>query len=125
MTLAPGLAASVELEVGPDDTAIALRSGSVAVLGTPRVVALCEEATCRAVAGELEDGTTTVGMRVQLDHLAPTSVGSTVKAEATLEKVEGRRLTFAVSVSDGAGLVAAGRVTRALVDTATFLDKAR
>lgn len=125
MTLAPGLAATVELEVGPDDTAVALGSGSVAVLGTPRVVALCEEATCRAVAGELDDGTTTVGMRVQLDHLAPTSVGSTVKAEATLEKVEGRRLTFAVSVSDGAGLVAAGRVTRALVDTATFLDKAR
>ena len=48
-------------------------------------------------------------MRVQLDHLAPTPVGHTVTAEATLEKVKGRRLTFTVSVNDERGLVAVGR----------------
>ena len=57
-------------------------------------------------------------MRVQLDHLAPTGVGATVAAEATLEKVEGRRLTFTVSVNDECGLVAAGKVTRVVVDRA-------
>lgn len=105
------------------DTAIAWRSGDVAVLATPRLIALCEEATVEAVAGVLPDGWTTVGMRVQLDHLAPTAVGDSVTAEATLEKVEGRRLTFTVSATDDRGLVAAGKVTRVMVELAHFLSK--
>jgi predicted thioesterase len=111
--------------VGPDDTALALRSGDVEVLGTPRLIALMEEAALGAVSGHLPKGHTTVAMRVQVDHLAPTNVGSSVAAEATLEKVEGRRLTFTVSVSDDCGLVAAGKVTRVLVDTERFLERAR
>lgn len=124
MPLQVGANAEVELTVADDDTALNLGSGDVMVLGTPRVVALCEEASCLAVAASLEPGTTTVGMRVQLDHLAPVKVGSTVTAEACLEKIEGRRLTFTVSVNDARGLVAAGKVTRAVVDRRLFLDKA-
>ncbi|MGQ0434841.1 MAG: thioesterase family protein [Microthrixaceae bacterium] len=125
MPLMPGLHSSVKLMVAEADTAIALHSGDVPVLGTPRVIALCEEAAILALADLLPAGQTTVGMRVQVDHLAPTHVGSSVAAEATLERVEGRRLTFTVSVSDHCGLVAAGKVTRVIVDTAQFLDKAR
>jgi len=110
--------------VADGDTALALRSGDVEVLATPRVVGLAEEASVQAVEGELAEGTTTVGYRVQLDHLAPTAVGGKVQAEATLESVESRRLTFRVSVSDGRGLVAAGRITRVVVERARFLDKA-
>lgn len=125
MTLSPGLHASAKLVVSDADTAIAHHSGEVSVLSTPRLIALCEEAALHAVAGDIPAGHTTVGMRVQIDHLAPTKVGSAVAAEATLEKVEGRRLTFTVSVSDHGGLVAAGRVTRVVVDTKHFLEKAR
>lgn len=125
MPLWPGLHSSVKLMVAEADTAIALHSGDVPVLGTPRVIALCEEAAILALSDLLPAGQTTVGMRVQVDHLAPTHVGSSVAAEATLERVEGRRLTFTVSVSDHCGLVAAGKVTRVIVDTAQFLDKAR
>ena len=64
-------------------------------------------------------------MRVQLDHLIPVAVGVTVRAEATLERVEGRRLTFTVSVNDERGLVAAGKVTRVVVNRERFLDKAQ
>ena len=64
-------------------------------------------------------------MRVQLDHLRPNGVGSTVVAEATLEKVEGRRLIFMVTVNDARGLVAAGKVTRVIVEAERFLDKAQ
>jgi predicted thioesterase len=120
-----GLSAEIELEVTADDTAVALGSGSVAVLGTPRIVALCEEATCLAVAAQLGPGETTVGLRVELAHLAPIAVGSKVTAEATLDKMEGRRLIFTVSVNDASGLVAAGKVTRATVDVKGFLEKAR
>ena len=117
--------AAVELTVGEQDTAIAWRSGDVPVLATPRLVALCEEAACAAVAGKLQPGETTVGMRVQLDHLVPVLVGSTVRAVAALERVEGRRLIFATTVSDASGLVAAGKVTRVVVDGDRFLDRAR
>ncbi|MDE3086024.1 MAG: thioesterase, partial [Acidobacteriota bacterium] len=75
--------------------------------------------------GALPAAKTTVGVRVQLDHLAPVKVGRVVTAEATLERVEGRRLVFTVSVSDDAGLVAAGRMTRVVVETESFLAKAR
>lgn len=125
MPLNPGLHGSAKLVVGESDTALAMKSGEVEVLGTPRLIALMEEASVAAVAELLPIGQTSVGMRVQVDHLAPTNIGSSVAAEATLEKVEGRRLTFTVSVSDHCGLVAAGKVTRVIVETVHFLDKAR
>ncbi|MCZ7528089.1 MAG: thioesterase [Acidimicrobiia bacterium] len=106
------------------DTALAVGSGDVPVLATPRVVALAEQASVAAVEGQLEPGTTTVGYRVQLDHLAPTPVGGVVEAEAHLATIEGRRLTFRVSVNDGNGLVAAGRITRVVVERGRFLEKA-
>jgi fluoroacetyl-CoA thioesterase len=121
--LEPGSSASVDLTVGEDDTAIAHRSGSVPALATPRVISLSEEACILVIEGKLENGATTVGQRVQIDHLQPTAVGNRVTAEATLEAVQGRRLTFTVSVHDDRGLVAAGRVTRVVVDAERFLDK--
>jgi fluoroacetyl-CoA thioesterase len=124
MSLRPGLAAAVELVVSEGDTALALRTGDVPVLATPRVVTLAEEASVMAIEGELAEGSTSVGYRVQLDHLAPTAVGGKVRAEATLESIEGRRLTFRVSVNDGHGLVAAGRITRVIVERSRFIEKA-
>jgi len=101
----PGARAEVKLTVGDDDTAVAFGSGDVPVLATPRVVALCEEASVAAVDGHLPAGQTTVGMRIQLDHLQPNAVGSTV------------------AVRDHRGLVACGKVTRVMVDGERFLDK--
>ncbi len=124
MPLEPGLWADVDLVVTDADTAIAFGSGNVAVLATPRVVALVEEASIKAIDGRLPDGYTSVGMRVQLDHLQPNAVGSKVTGEATLERVEGKRLTFTVAVNDSRGLVAAGRVTRIVVEIEPFLHKA-
>lgn len=124
MPVEPGLTAQIQLVVSGDDTAIALRSGDVEVLATPRVVALCEEATVAALRGSLDSGQTTVGHTVQLDHVAPTRIGGEVRAEATLQKVSGRRLTFTVSVTDARGLVAAGIITRVVVDIDRFLETA-
>jgi len=118
-----GLRGIATMVVGDADTSIAMGSGEVAVLATPRIVALCEEATCAALVGRLGPGMTSVGMRVQLDHLHPTAVGQAVEAEAILDKIEGRRLVFTVSASDAKGLVAAGKVTRVVVDIDKFLSK--
>lgn len=123
-SVGPGLCGRARLAVAQADTAVAHGSGDVPVLATPRVVGLCEEAALDALGTALGPGSTSVGMRVQIDHLAPTGVGGEVTAEATLEKVEGRRLTFTVAVRDRGGLVAAGRVTRVVVDREAFLAKA-
>jgi predicted thioesterase len=123
-SIRPGLTGSATLDVVADDTAEAFGSGDVPVLGTPRVVALVEQASIAALGSALAATQTSVGMRVQIDHLAPTAVGGAVTADATLEKIEGRRLTFTVSVSDRCGLVAAGRVTRVVVERERFLSKA-
>jgi fluoroacetyl-CoA thioesterase len=122
---ATGLCAEVALLVTDADTAIALRSGEVAVLGTPRVVALCEEAAVAALAGHLAKGETSVGTRIELAHLAPILVGTTVRAAATLEKAEGKRLVFNVVVNDDCGLVAAGKITRVIVQEGQFMERAR
>lgn len=125
MPVRPGLSASIELTVQDCDTAIAFRTGVVPVLATPRVVALVEEAAVAAVHPAIEGDLSTVGVRVQIEHISPTPVGAVVTAEANLEKVEGRRLIFHVAARDERGLVAAGKVTRVLVDVERFLDKTR
>lgn len=117
--------AAVDLVVTEADTAPSMHSGDVPVLATPRLVALCEEATISALAAKLGRGMTSVGSSVELSHLAPVRVGSEVRATATLERSEGRRVVFAVSVTDRCGLVAAGRVTRVVVDRVGFMAKAR
>jgi fluoroacetyl-CoA thioesterase len=120
----PGLSAEVQLKVTDADTAQALGSGDVPVLGTPRVVAIAEAATVMATARHLPAGTTTVGVRVELDHRSPTPVGRTVVAAARLASVQGRRLVFEVTVHDEDLLVADGRVERILVDRHRFVEKA-
>ncbi|MDG4811295.1 hotdog domain-containing protein [Micromonospora sp. WMMD1120] len=121
---APGLTAQVELTVTDADTAQAVGSGDVPVLGTPRVLALAEAATVAATATGMPPGSTTVGTRVDLEHLAPTVVGRTVRAQALLATVDGRRLSFEVTVSDGDQTVARGRVDRIMVDRQRFVERA-
>ena len=125
MGIASGLTASVTLKVEERDTAIAVGSGDVPVLATPRLVTLVEQASLAALGGNLGPDETSVGYEVQLAHLSPTPVGSEVTAEATLESVEGRRLTFRVAVTDARGLVAAGRLTRVIVVRDRFIERAQ
>ena len=123
MPISPGLRAEVETTVSEADTAEALGSGDVPVLATPRLVAWCESASIAALGDALDAGRTTVGMRVQFEHIAPSAVGAVIRTESVLERIEGRRLTFTVSVREEGQLVAAGKITRAVVDRDEFLAK--
>ncbi len=123
MPLQPGLSARLSLKVGPPDLATSLGSGVIEVLGTPRVVALCEQATVAATEGHLGSGQVSVGTRVELDHLRATAEGATVWARAELVAVEGRRLEFEVSATEGSDLIASGRIIRAVVHREKFLDR--
>ena len=123
VNVAIGLKGEARLVVGEADTARALGSGDVEVLGTPKLVALFEEATVEALTGVLEPGQSSVGMRLQIDHLQPTPVGAEIVVEANLEKIEGRRITFTVTATDSGGLAGAGKVTRVIVDVDRFMTK--
>ncbi|MBB2941453.1 putative thioesterase [Actinoplanes lutulentus] len=118
---APGLNARVELTVTDADTAQSIGSGDVPVLGTPRLLALAEAATVAATARQIPGGVTTVGSRAEIEHRAPTPVGRTVAATATLTKVDGRTLVFDVTVRDRGAVVAEVRVERILVERQRFI----
>jgi fluoroacetyl-CoA thioesterase len=120
-----GICGQVSHVVSESDTAAALGTSDVAVLASPRLIQLCEQATVVALEPRVESGRTTVVLRIEFTHVAPIAVGSRVVATATLERRDGRRLIFNTTVTDACGLVAAGKVTRVVVDTASFLEKAR
>jgi fluoroacetyl-CoA thioesterase len=122
MSVPVGATGSVSVVVGEADLAIAVGSGDVPVLATPRVIALCEAATCRAVAPHLPDGSTTVGVRVEIEHLRATPVSGRVTATAEVVEVDGRRHTFAVQAIDEQGEIARGVVVRVLVDRDRFMS---
>ena len=124
MDLHPGLSARVELTVTDADTAQAVGSGDVPVLGTPRLIALAEAATVAATAARLDPGSTTVGTRIEFEHQAATAVGRRVTVLATLAKIDGRRLVFDIVVREGEEQVAEGRVERVIVDRQRFVTKA-
>ena len=120
-----GRSATQQFTVTEDDTARALGSGSLPVLGTPRLLAWCEAATCAALAEGLEPDQTSVGTRVTLEHLAASPVGAQVEVQADLGYVDGRLVRFTVAashVADGK-VVATGEVTRVVVDAERFLAR--
>jgi predicted thioesterase len=106
------------------DTAVALGSGDVPVLGTPRLIAWMEAATVRAAAGLLDPGQTTVGTAIRIEHRRATTVGGGVEITATAPgDIAGRRLTFEVVAVDDAGqVVAAGQIDRVIVDRYRFIE---
>lgn len=124
MELRKGLRAELSVVVEEADTAARLGSGDVPVLGTPRLLALAEAATVKAVGPCLDENRTSVGTRVELDHRAAGPVGMRVTVEAELAEVDGARLVFEVSATDERGTVVGdGRVERVVVDRDRFLAR--
>lgn len=116
-----GLQASLERTVTDEDTAAALGSGDLPVLATPRLLAWCEAATCAAL--DLPDGSTSVGTRVSLEHLAASPVGASVTVTASVAYVDGRLLRFTVEARSGEKLVGSAEVTRVVVDAERFMSR--
>jgi predicted thioesterase len=120
------LLATLAFTVTDADTAAAVGSGSLPVLGTPRLLAWCEAATCAAIEPSLADGETSVGTRVALEHLAASPVGQEVEVTAAASYVDGRLHRFTVSARHLGGngkVVGSGEVTRVVVDAERFLSR--
>ncbi|WP_295661594.1 thioesterase family protein [uncultured Nocardioides sp.] len=116
--------ATLRFTVTDDDTASALGSGRLPVLGTPRLLAWCEATTCAALEPTLGEGTTSVGTRVSLEHLAASPVGAEVEVTAAVSYVDGRLHRFTVSArhTGDAKLVGTGEITRVVHDEERFMS---
>ena len=123
MAPAVGQSATLVFSVTDVDTAIAVGSGDVPVLGTPRLIAWCEAATVSALAPALGGDSTSVGYKIVLDHLAPTVVGSDVEVTAAIEAVDGRQVTFRIAATEGDTLAMTGTIVRVVVDRQRFVDR--
>ncbi|WP_405141439.1 thioesterase [Sphaerisporangium sp. NBC_01403] len=122
MTIDAGLRAVVLIMVERGDTAAKIGSGDVPVLGTPRLLAIAEAATVRAVHDHLAPGQTSVGTKVTLEHRAASPVGTHVEVTAELVEVDGRRLVFEVTARDSKRTVATATIERVVVDRERFLS---
>jgi fluoroacetyl-CoA thioesterase len=125
VTLAAGLVGEATLTVDSSTVAAAVGSGGLQVFSTPSMIALMENAARSAVEPLLTGGQTTVGVRVDVRHLAPTPSGETVRAQATLTEVDGRRLVFNVEAFDSHEKIGEGTHERMVVDPARLLARAQ
>ena len=123
MEITVGLKAEVATLVETADTALEVGSGSLRVYATPCMAALMEGAACEALEGCLGEDQTTVGIELNLKHLAATPVGMEVRAEAEVTAVDGKIITFVISAFDEAGKIGEAEHKRAIVNTQKFLDR--
>lgn len=91
------------------------------VYATSKMIAIMELAAARLMKPLLKDGELSVGVDVNIKHLAPTPVGATITAKATYLGTEGKLYQFKVEVHDNAGLAGTGSHTRAIVETERIL----
>lgn len=118
-----GLKNTSQTVVTEKNTAKTMGSGNLDVFATPAMVALMENAAMNAVANELPQGSTTVGSLMNTTHIKPSGIGATITATAELVAVEGRKLTFHVSASDGESVIGEGEHIRFVVDIERFMSK--
>ncbi len=123
MALVPGLTGEATTIVVYENTAAAVGAGGVEVFGTPMMIALMENAAWRAVANSLDEGHVTVGIVVNVRHLAATPLGQQVRATAELVEIDGSRLVFNVEAYDEKRKIGEGRHERFVVNLERFVTR--
>ena len=121
MTFTLGMTGVHRCVVAAADTAHAMGNPGVHVLATPRLALFCEMASYNAIAPEFDDTTASVGIHLDLHHLAATPVGETVEISATLVEIDRRRHRFEITGHDDRNRIARGFHERFLVDLDEFL----
>ena len=121
--LEAGIKGLAEVKASEINCARVMGSGALDVFATPAMVALLEEAAWKSVQPHLEEGQGTVGTLMNVQHLAATPLGMTVRAETELVSVEGRKLVFTVKAFDEAGLIGEGTHERFIVVNDKFMSR--
>lgn len=124
MELQIGLKNSVEQVVTEKDTALAVGSGSLKVLATPKLIALIEKTAAELVEKNLSPELTSVGISVNFEHTAPTPAGMKFFAEVEILEIDGRKIIFKVTAADEVGEIGHGQHERFIVNREKFQNKA-
>ena len=119
----PGMSKEETYLVEEEYSAIHVGSGSLRVLATPWMIAFMERVARKFLAGLLPEGYSSVGVRVDVQHLAPPPVGSRVTARAEVVSVEGSKVYFKVEARDEQEVIGAGSHQRVVIDEARFLRR--
>jgi len=121
--LTPGMSGEEEYVVREQDTAIHFGSGQVTVLATPKMIAWMEGVSLNTVLPFLPKGYDTVGIGININHMAATPVGMKVRVVTELQEVKGKILTFKVKAYDEIDKIGEGTHVRAIVELKSFIDK--
>lgn len=122
--LKTGIKNTESVIVNETNSAKTMGSGTLDVFATPAMIALMEKTAWCSVAPYLEEGQGTVGIRLDVTHDAPTPLGMTVTCESELVEIDGRRLVFEVTATDGRDVIGKGRHERFIVWNEKFQQKA-
>lgn len=122
--LTEGMSAVLTCEVKESNSAKAIGSGSLMVFGTPAMIALIEQTAVALLEGNLPEGMTTVGTKLDINHVSATPMGMTAECECTLVKIDRKKLIFDVVVKDDAGIIGNGTHERFMVEADSFMKKA-
>ncbi|HML07119.1 MAG TPA: thioesterase family protein [Xanthobacteraceae bacterium] len=120
-----GLTGTAQLTVGPEHTAPFVGSGRIAVLATPVMINVIEAAALNAVEHLLPAGHQSLGIHLDVSHVAATPVGLQVTAHAEVSHVEGRTITFRVEARDNFEMIGGGTHQRVVVSVARFDERVR
>jgi len=124
-TIKVGLIREETFQVTSENAAIHVRSGSSPVLATPWMIAFMERVSHRLLAEHLSPGETSVGIYLEIKHLAPTPVGASVQVKAEILEVAGNLITLNVETWDHVEKVGEGIHRRAVIDEARFLRRVK
>ncbi|MBR6353806.1 MAG: thioesterase family protein [Oscillospiraceae bacterium] len=124
MDIQVGIKGHDEVLVDETNVASAVGSGAMPVFSTPSLAASMERAALESVQPWLDEGQSTVGIRLELDHLAATPIGMRVFTDSELVEVDGRILRFAITARDACGQVAKCVHTRCIINSERFMAKA-
>ena len=123
MVITTGKTATVTTTVTDKNTAKAVGSGDLNVFSTPMMVALMEQAACECLVDSLEAAQTSVGTQINVAHLTASPLGATITASATINNIEGRKVSFIITAHDGVNEIGNGTHERFIIDSERFMKK--
>lgn len=118
-----GIKGKEENTVNTENSAKTMGSGTLDVFATPAMIALMEKTAWKSVQNHLEDGQGTVGISLNVKHVAATPLGMKVYCESELTEVDGKKLVFTVKAFDEAGLIGEGTHERFVITNEKFQQK--
>jgi fluoroacetyl-CoA thioesterase len=121
-----GATGAFSLVVAPDQLANRFKDATLPpVLATPVMIMVMENAALNAIKPFLDAGESALGTRVDVRHLAATPAGRRITGEATVTKVDGRRIEFTIRAADGSEEIGVGTHERTVIQLARLSERLR